>query len=158
MFFGLASPLAMRASLQFAINCAFSSVSFLDFLLYIASLLDLNFFSLSSRLDVLFFFPFRLLIWIFRRRVVLLILSIFSGWYVVLSVSVATCTAYRIYLIRIYAREPPFSCFCLKCRFAPVIVCTTFCLFYIFTEVFLPLESYWSLSCDHGRHCIVAMS
>ena len=28
----------------------------------------------------------------------------------------------------------------------------------IFTEVFLPRQSYWSLSCDHGLHCTLAMS
>ena len=35
------------------------------------------------------------------------------------------------------------------------------CLFFVFrlcftTEVFLPLQSYWSQSCDHGLHCTVS--
>ena len=27
---------------------------------------------------------------------------------------------------------------------------------FVFIEVFLPLQGYWSLSCDHGLHCIVS--
>ena len=72
------TPLAMRASLKSAKNCAFSCVSFLDFLLYIASLPDLNFFlSLPSWMCD---FCFRFFISIFRHRVVIFILSIFSGY------------------------------------------------------------------------------
>ena len=147
------TPLAKRASLKSVKHCAFSCVSFLDFLLSIASLPHSNVFSLFPLGWVTFSdFLFRFFtsscyfhpvyfFWVFCG-----LLGFCGGW-----------TAYRMYLIRTRA-DLPFSCFCLRCACASVIVCTTFCLLYFFTEVFLPLQSYWSLFCDHGLHCIVAMS
>ena len=51
----------------------------------------------------------------------------------------------------------PMFIFCLRysIRFVSLIVCTYY-LFFLFVfppEVILPLQSYWSLSCDHGLHC-----
>ena len=39
----------------------------------------------------------------------------------------------------------------------PVYLVLFFACFSL-TEVFVPLQSYWSLSCDHELHCIAAMS
>ena len=112
-------------------------VSFLDFLLFTASLPYLNFF-LSLRFWMCDFFDF----WFRFCGVELLFSSclFFSGWFVVFSVSAATCTAYRMYLIR--TARTSFFMVCLRCRCASVNVCTTLCLFDFFTEVFLPLQSY----------------
>ena len=110
----------MRASLKSAKNCAFSCVSFLDFLLYIASLPDLNFFlSLPSWMCDFF----RFLISIFRRRVVIFIPSIFclgsmwSSWFLWRLVLQRTlCIWYVPYVYDTYAGGPPFFMFCLRCR------------------------------------------
>ena len=37
-------------------------------------------------------------------------------------------------------------------------MCIFLAYFVIFYRVILPLQTYWSLSCDHGLHCIAAMS
>ena len=101
------TPLAKLASLRSAKNCAFSSVllsCLLAFYVMLASLRGLNFFLSLFLLDGCVIFS--ILISIFRRRVVVFILlPIFCGWYVVFSslvfsVCVATCPAYRMYLIR----------------------------------------------------------
>ena len=36
-----------------------------------------------------------------------------------------------------------------------VVVVVVLLLLLFFTEVFLPLQRYWSLSCDHGLHGII---
>ena len=38
-------------------------------------------------------------------------------------------------------------------RFVSVIVCIIFCFCLFSSWGNFPLQSYWSLSCDHGRHC-----
>ena len=94
----------------------------------------------------------------------------FSGcyYYAVSSVSVSAATrlAYDTYfevfiLIRTYADltflflSEVYDLFQLV-----IIVCIILC-FYLFSSSGgnFPIQSYWSLSCDHGLHaCIVAMS
>ena len=37
----------------------------------------------------------------------------------------------------------------------PLYLCIILCFFYLFSpKIFFQLQSYWSLSCDHGLHCI----
>ena len=56
-----------------------------------------------------------------------------------------------------YVRGPHFY-FCLRCTmWFSYHVYYSLLYFYFFRGI-LPLQSYWSLSCDHGLHCIVAMS
>ena len=111
-----------------------------------------------------FFFLFPLgcvlssiLIWMFRRRIVISILFFLSGsmrssrllWRLVQR---PACIWY------VRALTSFFMCCLRRCGCASVIMCTTLCLLYCFTEVFLPLKSYWGLPCDHGLHCIAAIS
>ena len=88
------------------------------------------------------------------------ILSFSCGYYAVSSVSVsaATRSAYSyvwyIYMyLDTYVRWSHIFILDWGIRFVSVIVCFTFC-FYLFSSWGnFPLQSYWSLSCDHGLHC-----
>ena len=76
------------------------------------------------------------------------------GYYAVSSVSVSAATrlAY-VWSVSWYVRTliSPFH-FVWSIRFVSVIVCILlFCMFSSWGN--LPLQSYWSLSCDHGLHC-----
>ena len=111
--------------------CAFSCVFSLSF--FLAFSLDLNFFSLSYPF---WFLIFSISISIFDVEVVFFILSYeYFFWvvpgmpYAVFSVSVATCTAYPMYLVRTCADLTFY--FRLGCRCASVIMCII-CLFLFF--------------------------
>ena len=143
----------MRASLKSAENSAFSCVTFLEFLLSVASLPDLNsFLSLPSGMCDYFRFSISIFgVELFSSCLFFwVVCGLLGFWGGLHSLPHAPDDT--------YAHGPPFVMFYLRCRCASVIVYTTFCLFTFFTEVFLPLQSYWSRSFDHGLHCIVAMS
>ena len=91
------------------------------------------------------------------------ILSFSCGYYAVSSVSLSAATrlAYDIhqgctkYLdTGTYVRWSHLFIFVWgRIRFASVIMCMIFC-FYLFSSWGnFPLQSYWSLSCDHRRRC-----
>ena len=54
-------------------------------------------------------------------------------------------------LIRTYVRHPFIVAWDM--RFVSAIVCIVFCFNLFSSWGNLPIESYWSLSCDHGLHC-----
>ena len=94
---------------------------------------------------------------IFRRRVVFLFHSVFFLW--VLCGPLGFCgDLYSVpHVPDTYVRGPHFY-FCLRCTmWFRYHVYYSLLYFYFFRGI-LPLQSYWSLSCDHGLHCIVAMS
>ncbi|CAN0514622.1 unnamed protein product, partial [Laminaria digitata] len=116
VFISVLHPLALLASLQICVNLRILwCVFFLAFLLV--------FFPLSSPFD----FEFDS---IFRRRVVF-ILSFSCGYYAVCSVSVATRTADRMYLIRTCADLTFYFCVMLRC--ASVITCTNYYVLFFFS-------------------------
>ena len=63
-----------------------------------------------------------------------------------------TCLAYNMYLDT-YVRWSHHFYFCLR-----YTICFSHCEYYLLFYLLpswgnLPLQSYWSLSCDHGLHC-----
>ena len=135
--------------------------SLLGFLLYIASLPDLDIFDLPS---LLYLWCFRF--W-FRFFDIELFFS-FCPFFLLLGGMCSSRFLWqlvqrtaRIWYVR--ARNVLFR-FCPTCRCASAIMCAYFsCLFHIFyTERGISTTPsqccYWSLSCDHGLRCIVAMS
>ena len=140
----LAGPLLLLASLKYAYShCVLSS--FLSCVrcrcwLIFVFLLFLPFFDFD--LDSVCFHP------VFFLRVIRCLLGFgfccdsFSilVWYQI-------CILIRTYVDR------TFLFFVWGIRFVSVIVCIIFC-FYLFSSWGnFPLQSYWSLSCDHGLHC-----
>ena len=90
----------------------------------------------------------------FDSDIVCFILSFSCGNYAVASVSVCAATrlAYDLYL-NTYVRWSHLSIFVWAIRFVPVIACIILCDYLFSSWGNLPLQSYWSLSCDHGLHC-----
>ena len=93
------------------------------------------------------------LISILQRRAVVFILNIV---FLVVCGVIGFCgDLYGLSHVSTYLRGPRFSVSSVWCRSASVtmcIICTNRSFFYIFSVVFLPLQSCWSLSCDHGLH------
>ena len=79
------------------------------------------------------------------------ILSFSCGYYAVLSVSVATCTAYRMYLIRTCADLTFIFVWGVRCGSA--IMCIILCYIFIFSEVFF--HSRVIGACPATTDCIV---
>ena len=104
-----------------------------------------------------FFFKFFLLFLPFFDfdfgNIVCFILSSSCGYYAASSVSVSAATRLA-YVICILIRTL-MSPFCLTYTICFQLLCVVssvfFCLFSSWGN--LPLQGYWSLSCDHGLHC-----
>ena len=82
-------------------------------------------------------------------------LSCSCGYYAVFSISVATYLYSVPHVPDTYVRGPHFL------FSSEVCVCFSYHVYYyllFFPRDTLPLQSYWSLSCDHGLNCVVAMS
>ena len=112
------------------------------------------FFLALLMLTYLYFFLLFLPFFDFDLDIACFILSFSCGYYAVSSVSVSAATrvAYDMYLDT-YVRSSHSFIFVWGIRFVSVIVCIIFC-FYLFSSWGdFPLQSYWSLSCDHGLHC-----
>ena len=63
------------------------------------------------------------------------------------------CDSFSVrYVSHTCIRSPPFIFLVWGMRFVSVVVCI-FCFFLFSSWGNLPLQSYWSLSCDHGLHC-----
>ena len=63
------------------------------------------------------------------------------------------CDSWSIWYIRILIRWSLLFIFVWGIRFVSVIVCIIFCFYMFSSWGNFPLQSYWSLPCDHALHC-----
>ena len=127
-------------------------VSFLDFLLSVVSLPEMNFSPSLSCWSCDFLLRFRFFdVELLFSSCLFFLGSMWSSRFLWRLVQRTACIWY------VRART---SLFIFSLRFLLVLQlsCVLLLACFLSPRYFPPLQNYWTLSCDHGLHCIVAMS